>query len=240
MPSLTLRFLTIKCRNMKPPRLSRYGLPFRPRAVSSILVAVIYHPTNYGATENLALVEHIRLNVYLFSHPDGVIIISGDFNCPSTGLTERQVKHATGLAQVMKVLTRDSSILDWYFTNRPKLFFEPLQLPKIGRSDHFSILLESHSSQIESKTRTKVIYEQDVRDSRLRDFGNWITRQDWSEILSLPSATKKCDKFYSIMSFVVTYFFLLQRVKISGNKPWITSPLKILICKHQKALRLYL
>ena len=48
---------------------------------------------------------------YLSSHPDGLAIICGDFNGPSTGLTERQVKHATGLTQVVKVLTRDSSIL---------------------------------------------------------------------------------------------------------------------------------
>ena len=173
--------------------------PFRlPRAVSSILVAVIYHPTDYGASENLALVEHIRLNVdlYLSSHPDGLAIICGDFNGPSTGLTERQVKHATGLTQVVKVLTRDSGILDWCFTNRSKLFLESVQLPKIGRSNHFAILLESRSSQVESKTRTKVIYKQNLRDSRLRDFGNWITRQDWSEVLSLSSATEKCDKFY--------------------------------------------
>ena len=40
--------------------------PFRlPRAVSSILVAVIYHPTDYGASENLALVEHMLTRIYL-------------------------------------------------------------------------------------------------------------------------------------------------------------------------------
>ena len=54
-----------------------------------MLVAVIYHPTDYVPPENLALVELIRLNVdsyLLSSHPDGSAIICGDFNGLSTGL----------------------------------------------------------------------------------------------------------------------------------------------------------
>ena len=44
----------------------------------------------------------------------------------------------TGLTQIIKVLTRDSGILDWCLTNRPKTMSEPKQLPKVGRSDHYS------------------------------------------------------------------------------------------------------
>ena len=140
---------------------------------------------------------------------------------------------------MVKVLTRDSGILVWCFTNRPKLFLEPVQLPKIGTSNHFSVLLEPCASQTD-RTQAKVIYKRDLRESRMREFGSWITRQDWSEILSTVNVSEKFDKFHTTLSSAVIYFLPYKRVKVSGSdKPWITANLKMLIIKRQKALRVY-
>ena len=50
--------------------------------------------------------------------------ITGPLNATSTGLNEHFVKHKTGLTQIIRVLTRDTGVLDWFLTNKPK-FFQP-------------------------------------------------------------------------------------------------------------------
>ena len=86
----------------------------------------------------------IRNNVdsFLSQHPDGLTVVCGDFNPTSTGITEQQTKNSTGLSQLIKILTRDTGTLERCLSNRPKLFAPPLQLPKLGTSDHFTVMIK--------------------------------------------------------------------------------------------------
>lgn len=125
-----------------------------PRAISFILLGVVYHPPNNGATENLALLDLIRNNVdsFLSQHPDGLTVVCGDFNPTSTGITEQQTKNSTGLSQLIKILTRDTGTLEWCLSNRPKLFAPPLQLPKLGTSDHFTVMIKPKTIRTKSNS----------------------------------------------------------------------------------------
>lgn len=78
-----------------------------PRHVSLILVAVVYHSTSCGASDNRALLQHLQVNTgsFLQQHPEGLILIT-ETTC------------ITNLSQIIKVLTRDSGILDWCLTSR--------------------------------------------------------------------------------------------------------------------------
>ena len=69
------------------------------------------------------------------------MIVTGDFNPTSTRIKSSDVTMATGLRQIVTVPTRNDSILDWCFTNKPKLLSYPLQLPRIGRGDHYALLI---------------------------------------------------------------------------------------------------
>ena len=55
--------------------------------------------------------------------------ISGDFNPSSTSFSATIIKRMCGMTQSVKVLTRDTGILDWLLTNRPSLMSDPVQLP---------------------------------------------------------------------------------------------------------------
>ena len=116
--------------------------PYRlPRLVSMILEAVVYHSTSCGSPENQLLLQHLQTNIdsFLRHRPDGLIMITGDFNPTSTGLQLSDTTRILGLAQIVKVLTRDSGSLDWCLTNRPNLFHSPKQSPKLGTSDHYTL-----------------------------------------------------------------------------------------------------
>ena len=104
-----------------------------------ILIGTIYHPPDSCQEDNLRLLRHIQENVdhFLRDHPEGLVLVSGDFNPTSTGITELTTKRVAGLTQIIKVLTRDTGTLDWCLTNRSKLMASPKQLPKLGKSDPF-------------------------------------------------------------------------------------------------------
>ena len=106
----------------------------------------MYHSTSNREPENVILCNNIcsNLDQLLTDHPNALIIVTGDFNPSSTGLKLKDLTHTNNLTQMVNFPTRDSGILDWFLTNRPD-FFTLSQLPKIGRSDHYSVLARSQS-----------------------------------------------------------------------------------------------
>jgi hypothetical protein len=65
-------------------------------------------------TENVELYSHIQTNVdsFLYSHPEALVLITGDFNFRSTGLDANHLKIIAGLTQIVKVATRADVTLD--------------------------------------------------------------------------------------------------------------------------------
>ena len=113
------------------------------------------------------------------------------------------------------------------------------QLPPLGLSDHNCILIKSHVNSIE-KPSNKRIYKRDLRESKIRYFGQTITSFDWSEIYDLSDVNEKYNKFNEIVSAMIECHFpnKLTNVRVS-DKPWITQSLKSSISKRQKLLHKY-
>ena len=108
------------------------------------------------------LIAHIyiqkNIKNFLASYPEGMVNITGDFNPTPTRIKSSDVTMATGLRQIVTVPTRNNSILDWCFTNKPKLLSKPVQLPKIGSGDHKALLIKpvmngNQSSSVKVKTK---------------------------------------------------------------------------------------
>ena len=138
------------------------------------------------------------------------------------------------------MLTRDTGTLEWCLSNRPKLFAPPLQLPKLGTSDHFTVLIKPKTIVPNQTPPVNIISKRELRSSRVREFGRWITQYDWSKVLSLTHVHEKYDLFNSTLAEAVTYYLPLQRTKCcSSDKPRITHKLKSLIIKRQKVLAVY-
>ena len=117
--------------------------------------------------------------------PNALVVIAGDLNPASTGLKPKDLTQSNKVKQIVKFKTRDTGTLDWFLTNRPAIF-QLLQLPKIARSDHFTIL----AKPITSSTQPYVIQKvrvRDLRDSAWRTFGRWLTKKNWSQLSSAES-----------------------------------------------------
>ena len=216
--------------SIRPPRL--------PRSISIILLAVIYHSTSCGAAENVELYNHIQSNVdtFLRNHPDALLLITGDFNPSSTGFDVRMVKRIAGLTQIINVKTRGNAILDWCLTNAKKSFFEQVQLPQLGTSDHNTILIKTRIPRPQ-KPDNRPISKRDLRYSSLRRFGQWISSYDWSPVLHVHDCDLKFQKFHDIIENMVDKFLPITRTKVSQcDEPWMTPSLKSSISNRQKAL----
>ena len=158
-----------------------------PRSVLSVLLADIYHPLYATAQDNNDLYNHVQATVDLYSlqHPECLICVVGDFNPSSINISPAPFKHMCGLTQIIKVFTRDTGILDWCLTNSPKVFSLPKQLPKIGASDHYSVLV---APVIPSSCPSKLtMLRRDTRPNRIRDFGGWTTSFVWDNLYTLDS-----------------------------------------------------
>ena len=78
-----------------------------PRGTSSLLVAAVYHPPSSVAEQNSMMIAHLQKNVenYLASYPEGMVIITGDFNPTSTRIKSSDFTMATGLWLIVTVPT---------------------------------------------------------------------------------------------------------------------------------------
>ena len=114
--------------------------------------------------------------------PNALVVIAGDFNPLSTGLKPKDLTQSNNLKQIVKLRSEIQGTLDWFLTNRPAIF-QLFQLPKIARSDHFTILVKPITSSTHSHAIQKVTVR-DLPDSAWRTFGRWLTNKDGSQLSS--------------------------------------------------------
>ena len=103
-----------------------------PRQITSIVLGVIYHSTGNLEPENVILRDHIQKNLdaLLLKQPNALVVLTGDFNSTSTGFQAQYIAGVNPLKQLVSFKTRDTGTIDWFFTNRSKLFALS-QLPKV-------------------------------------------------------------------------------------------------------------
>ena len=204
-----------------------------PRNISVIILAVLYYPPKTLASTRDELIKHIITTTQQLQskHTNAGIMIMGDFN----SLPDKEITTALKLKQVVKIPTRGSNTLDKILTNMHKFYKEPSALPALGGSDHLSLLWEPHGQQPTDKTSTTQ-YTRRFPDSAIREFGRWITQQDWHEVLDTQGTDNKCDLFYNMMWEKIDEIFPLKKRRTHPNdKPWMNSKIKQLIAERQKA-----
>ena len=161
-------------------------------------------------------------------HPNAVVIVTGDFNPTSTGSDPKSICFPNHLKQLVTLYTRDTDILDWFFTNRPHLFHLQ-RLPKVAASDHYTILARSTVTSPPKQDSILRIKIRQCRASNWRDFGCWMTGKDWSEIFSALSCAQKFEILSQELNSAMDNYFPWKSVKKHvSDKPWITNNIKLL------------
>ena len=207
-----------------------------PRSVSNIIICGIYYPGSNSiyapAQEDLVtyLTESVQKFMNRYTSP--LFMLMGDFNDLDIG----EICEICRFQQVVKVPTRGEATLDLILTNINNVYYQdPISLPQIGDGDHFCVLYspksyEKPKSQRE-KTKTR-IYKKTAMDQ----FGYWITQFNWCELFELTEVNEKEAYVYdTVWTNIEKYFPLVTVYKSNTDKEWITSELKELFTKRQRA-----
>ena len=132
------------------------------------------------------------------------------------------------------MLTRDTGILDWCLTNHPKLLSEPKQLPKLGSSNHYCVLVQQGPH---TKVSKRTISRWDMRESAINSFGRWLTSFSWDPFYRLTIAKRKLQFFITTLTDALDRFMPLKvSLSHSSDKPWLTHRMESHIVKRQEAL----
>ena len=205
---------------------------------SSTAKCIFYHPPHALVEDNQKLYNHVQnvIDECFAKYPSALFCVVGDFNPNSTNVSPAIFKRMCGLRQIVKVQTRDTGTLDWFLTNSPKAFPDPLQLPKIGTSDHYSLLIYQDLKSVGRASKITTI-RRDTRDSKLRGFGQWITSFSWQHLFSTESCTEKFAIFKDTMQDALDRYLPKKSFRLhSTDKPWITPKIKSWIAKRQRFL----
>ena len=206
-----------------------------PRNISVIILAAVYFPPKSLAKTRDELIEHITATTRLLQakYDNPGFMILGDLNT----FPDKEVTRALNFKQVVKVPTRGKNILDKIITNVQKFYEPPVSLPALGNSDHLSVLWEPNT-QPRTAEPTITQYSRRFPDSKIREFGRWITQQDWHEVLEAEGTDKKCDLFHDMIWDKIDELFPLKKRRTHPNdKPWMNDKIKALIDERQKAHR---
>ena len=179
--------------------------------------------------------DHLVGTLHLLStkYPDCGIIMGADKNSMNIGPL---LTCGLRLRQLVKLPTINGVILDILITNLFGLYNEPIIAPPINPddplkakpSDHSVPVSWPHTDRCNRPRRTwKHITHRPLPASRLRDFGQWITGQQWRQLSSDLSATEQTSLFENILQDNLDRLCPEQTVKIgSQDKAWVNSELK--------------
>ena len=111
------------------------------RSMSPIILRVVYHSTADVQPENVALCDHIRINLdpLLWHQANSLVIVVRDVNSTSTGLRLNDLRRPNNLKQKVYFKTWELGRSDCFLNNKPKVFGLS-HLPNLATADHYVTL----------------------------------------------------------------------------------------------------
>ena len=203
-----------------------------PRGFSSVVIGAIYHPPS--ADKNL-MIDHLTETITSVESTNANcgLVIAGDFNhLPVTTLLR-----LFRLKQLVNFPTRGPNTLDLLLNNLHQFYDKPTRLAPFGLSDHMTVSVQPKSRPKSYQKTTSTVVRKKTRRS-LHNLGVYFSTLDWDSLIpDKSSCEEKLQIFNHAVKVGLDTCMPLQSVKISNqDPPWISSHLKDLIKKRQKAL----
>ena len=161
------------------------------------------------------------------------LIVVGDFNRLDVSSLKRHFK----LKQTVKSATRGQAILDLILTNMAdtRNFSVPEIHPPFGLSDHNTVLMKA-KERVASQSTRKCITVRDMRESRKKSLGLYISNINWSTISAHNDVESMLSTFEEIVKVGMDKITPEKTIRIyPKDLPWMSTKLKELIMLRQAA-----
>ena len=224
---------------------------FTPVKYRHLIICSFYSPPN--KRKNSKMADHLvgTLQMLNTQYPESGIIMGADIN----SMDIRPILNCgLKLKNIVTEPTINGKILDVIFTNLGSYYNCPVitapllpDNPDTAQpSDHFVPVATPHTDKYNPPHRTwKLRVFRPLPDSRVRQFGQWITGEDWGQLSSDSSATELASEVEQILQENLDKYCPTNSIKIgSQDKPFINAELKRIhrlksreYCKRGKTLR---
>ncbi len=191
----------------------------------------MYHPSDADCTSMRDYVQS-SLEYIESSIPNPAIIIAGDFNKLDLQATVKPFQ----LKPVIDFPTRGANTLDQIYTNLSEYYSPPTSAPPFGLSDHLTIAMCPGTRKRSHEPQSRIVKIRDKRPSNIRSLGRFLQEIPWDILSSIPSNDQKLYFLTSIINYGLNLIMPERSIKVHPNdRPWVTSNLKSLINRRQKA-----
>ncbi len=209
----------------------RANPPSHPRETASIIYCVVYHPPR--SPTGPTLVEHLinTCDVMRGRYPATKLVLCGDLN----ELDTSEIQGQLNLSQVVDFPTHEGHTLDLIITDLNELYLPPLPLPPVGRSKHLSLIWRPAPTNKLQRVTTTRLYRP-ITDSAVRQFGQWVVRYPWTEVLTVDDVSIKWDNYVSTTTQAYHHFFPTKEMTLHPcDVPWITPRIKRIMKQRNRA-----
>ena len=218
--------------------------------IKEIICAAFYSPPR--SRKNSLLLDHlVSTTHYLLSKwPDAGLILGGDKNNLNISVLLSGIPR---LRQIVTQNTHKNKILDVILTNLHSMYTVPVIVPPVPADDPSHGVPSDHATPVAyprsgcniAQSREYITrISRPLPESGIREFGQWITSEDWSCILESESPSQQVSAFEKLLQFKLNTILPQKSMKFCKNfdKPFYTSDLKKLdralkreYRKHQKS-----
>ena len=224
-----------------PHKLEVVWCLVRPREISSqmkykeYIACAYYSPPNYK--KNGKLVQHIisQMHSFLVKYPRAGFVCGGDRNKMDTSLIENALPKCRQI--VTKFTYKNRQIHDVILTNMSTLYAVPYVCPAVqvdvpGKgvpSDHdMAVAVPLAGAGAGAVTREYVTRtSRPMPESRVREFGQWITGENWGALRGDLSASEQAQILREITEQQLSKYFPVKECRVSAtDKPWITKDIR--------------
>ena len=207
-----------------------------PRTFSAIVVCALYYPgsTSIYSPPKEDLIMHLINGVQTIKTRivNPLFFLMGDFN----DLPVDEICNTCKLKQIVNTATRNNAILDLILTNESNTLYEiPKSLPKIGKGDHFSLILKP-KNYVKPRKCKEYTKRRSFPDSAILEFGRWVTQFNWNFLFDIPDVNDKVLYFATTTWKMIEKCFPIININVANtDKEWMTLRIKKLIKQRQIA-----
>ena len=152
------------------------------------------------------------------------------------------------LRQIVTKPTHKFKVLDVLLTNLHQAYAVPIIVPPVSPDDPLKGVPSDHSTPLAVPLSGQNLHQareyvtkvtRPMPDSGIREFGQWITTEDWSCIVNDANPSEQVTAFENLVQSKMDAIFPQKSVKLSPNydKPFMTSDLKKLDRKVKREYR---
>ena len=206
-----------------------------------IIICSFYSPPN--SKKNLKLTDHLVTTLQMLhtKYPDSPIMLGADKNNMDI---RPLLTCGLRLRQVVDLPTRKGVILDIILMSCPQYYNAPTIVPPVPcdnpndgvPSDHSVPVCVPHTDRSKPAVRRfRTVTYRPLPDSAVREFGKWITQENFSQIKDYLPTSAHAKELESILMKNLDKYCPSKTMRLGPlDKPWMNFELKALSRRKQR------